>query len=231
MQKIFFSIRSPLADVDRLYENFDAPVTAIDCGQMCAPNNPSGKPFCCDICHAVPAAYLDEWQYLKPRTQLWHPWRGDECSAERQNDTQGTDQLRAETPENMLLLACLGPSMCQRSFRAVSCRQFPFIPYVSSDYRFLGLACDWEFEQTCWVIQHLEAVTATYRQQFVETHDRLFAFSQEIFDSYAILSEQMREHFARQRRRIPLLHRNGGQYRVSPGSERISKQPERKMNT
>jgi hypothetical protein len=187
---------------------------------MCAPNNPSGKPFCCDICHAVPAAYNEEWQYLRASTQLWHAWRGDEC----ENEQPGIHiQLQAETPENMLLLACLGPSQCKRPFRALSCRQFPFFPYVSSDYCFLGLAYDWEFEQSCWVIQNLGTVTATYRQQFVETHDRLFAFSQEIFESYAILSEDMRTHYASQRKRIPLLHRNGNHYLVSPGSEQMRK--------
>jgi hypothetical protein len=125
----------------------------------------------------------------------------------------------------MILLACLGPAQCQRPFRALSCRQFPFFPYVTSDYRFIGLAYDWEFENICWVISNLGEVTDAYRQQFVETHDRLFAFSQEAFDSYHIHSEQMREHFASLRRRIPLLHRNGGFYLLSPASERLEKSP------
>ena len=51
------------------------------------------------------------------------------------------------------MLACLGPAHCQRPFRAVSCRQFPFFPYISSSLRFIGLAHEWEFENTCWVMQ------------------------------------------------------------------------------
>jgi len=47
----------------------------------------------------------------------------------------------------MVLLACLGLSQCQHDFRALSCQQFPFFPYVSADYRFLGLAYEWEFEK------------------------------------------------------------------------------------
>jgi hypothetical protein len=35
------------------------------------------------------------------------------------------------------------------------------------------------------------------------------------------LSEEMREHFAGQKRRIPILHRNGGYYLLSPLSERL----------
>jgi hypothetical protein len=121
----------------------------------------------------------------------------------------------------MVLLACLGPSQCQRDFRALSCRQFPFFPYVSSDYRFLGLAYEWEFESKCWVISNLPRVTQKYREEFIQTYDKLFALFQEEFDQYAYHSERMRDHFVKARRRFPLLHRNGAAYLVSPGHERF----------
>jgi hypothetical protein len=60
----------------------------------------------------------------------------------------------------MLLLACLGPSRCQRDFRALSCRQFPFFPYATSAYRFIGLAFEWAFEDKCRVSSNLSQVTA-----------------------------------------------------------------------
>ena len=196
---------TPRLDMRGLYDRFNVPVAEIDCGQMCAPHNPSGKPFCCDICQAVPAAYKQEWEYLRRSTHLWRKWRGNECPA----DLNNPDDLRAETPRHMTLLACQGPAHCQREFRALSCRQFPFFPYVTSDYRFIGLAYEWAFEATCWVIRNLRAVTAAYRQEFVQTYDHLFAVWQAEFDSYAALSEQMRAHFAARKRRIPILHRNG----------------------
>jgi hypothetical protein len=121
----------------------------------------------------------------------------------------------------MILLACLGPSQCQRDFRALSCRQFPFFPYVTSDYRFIGLAYEWEFESKCWVISHLPSVTQKYREEFIQTYDHLFALFQEEFDHYAYHSERMRNYFVGQRRRFPLLHRNGTNYLVSAGSERL----------
>ncbi|HEY3313080.1 MAG TPA: hypothetical protein VGK00_15675 [Anaerolineales bacterium] len=220
MQKPLYSIHSPLENIRALYDVFDEPICSIDCGQKCAPYNPSGKPFCCDICHAVPAAYHDEWTYLKPNTRIWHAWRGDECADTVEEERE---KLRSETPASMLLLACLGPSKCERPFRALSCRQFPFFPYVTSDYRFVGLAYEWEFEQVCWVVRNLDVVSPAYRRQFLETHDRLFAFSQEIFDSYQLHSERMRAHYAVLRRRFPVLHRNGGLYLVSPRSERMAR--------
>lgn len=208
----------------RLYDSFNAPVTAIDCGTMCAPHNPSGKPFCCDICHSVPAAYQSEWVYLRENTDLWHEWRQAEC-----NQPPGEAQnLREQTPAHMLLLACQGPAHCQRPFRALSCRQFPFFPYLTSAGRFIGLAYDWEFEPVCWVISNLAQVTAEFRGEFVSTFDRLLADWGDDFKAYYLRSEQMRAHFSECKRRIPLLHRDGSHRLISPNSERMQRvSPER----
>ena len=206
-------------EIRAFYDQFDAPIARLDCGGKCAPHNPSGKPFCCDICQAVPAAYKSEWAYLQPNTDLWHVWRGDEC--ENPLSARERARLQADTPESMVLLACLGPERCQREFRALSCRQFPFFPYVTADYRFVGLAYEWEFESKCWVISNLGRVSARYREEFVRAYDRLFALFQDEFESYAARSEEMRAHFLEQKRRIPILHRNGGVYLLSPASERM----------
>jgi hypothetical protein len=210
----------PKGSIRNLYNRFDVPVTAVDCGMMCAPHNPSGKPFCCDICHAVPAVDFLEWEYLRTKTDLWHPWRGDECPASPV-DRDGINDLRAQTPEHMLLLACKGPAHCQREYRAMSCRQFPFFPYITSSDRFIGMAYDWAFESTCWVIRNLGEVTDAYRQAFIQVYDELFAAGPDEYESYASLSEEMRQYFATRKRRIPILHRNGGFYLLSPESERL----------
>lgn len=204
-------------DIRRVYDRFHSPIMGLDCGAMCAPHNPNAKPFCCDICGAVPAVYKSEWEYLHANTDLWHVWRGDECVA-GPADPAG---LLAETPDSMLLLACQGPAHCQRPYRALSCRQFPFFPYITSDYRFIGLAYEWEFETTCWVISSLGQVSEIYRQEFVRTFDSLFDLWPDEMASYAAHSEQMREVFVMRGRRIPLLHRCGGAYLLSPRSERM----------
>lgn len=207
-------------DLRTLYDGFNSPIAALDCGKKCAPHNPSGKPFCCDICQAVPAAYKSEWKYLERSTELWHKWSGGECRAA---NPQEIAHLKADMPASMILLACLGPAQCQRDFRAMSCRQFPFFPYVTSDYRFLGMAYDWHFESKCWVISNLSRVTPTYREEFIRTYDKLFAWFQGEFEHYAQLSEDLRAHFTRRRKRFPLLHRNGSTYLVSPGNERLQR--------
>jgi len=209
----------PRIDFRQLYDSFDAPLADLDCGLLCAPHNPSGKPFCCDICQAVPAVYREEWAHLQKNSDLWHPWQGDECPGEPLDP----NALAADTPEHMLLLACKGPAHCQRPFRALSCRQFPFFPYITSSDRFIGLAYDWEFEETCWVISNLGAVTQSYRDEFVRTYDRLLFLWPGEFEGYAIQSEQMRLHYVECGRRFMLLHRNGNHYMLSPRSERLER--------
>jgi len=66
------------ANFSDFYSNFDAPITALDCGKKCAPYNEYGVPFCCDIDHAIPTAYLPEWDYLELNTDLWHLWEDDD---------------------------------------------------------------------------------------------------------------------------------------------------------
>lgn len=207
-------------EIRALYDRLRSPIAELDCGKKCAPHNPSGKPFCCDICHAVPAAYKSEWGYLKKNTKLWHAWRGDECENTTPKDHA---QIKADTPSNMVLLACLGPTRCERDFRALSCRQFPFFPYVTSEYRFIGMAYEWEFEDKCWVISNLSQVSLRYRAEFFDTFDELFALFQDEFESYAVHSEKLRTEFTRRRKRFPLLHRNGSAYLVSPLRERLQK--------
>ncbi|NPV57508.1 MAG: hypothetical protein HPY76_12665 [Anaerolineae bacterium] len=212
-----FPVYLPPLDIRRLYDAFDTPVTDVDCGQMCAPHNPAGVPFCCDICHAVPPAYRQEWDYVSTVTDLWHEWRGDECAAEPVDPAS----LREQTPAHMRLLACLGAPRCRRAFRLLSCRQFPFFPYITADDRFIGLAYFWDFSAQCWVIHNLERVTDDFRRAFVATYDYIFSIWQEEYEAYADTSEEMRRYFAARRRRIPILHRNGRNYLLSPASERL----------
>ncbi len=129
----------------------------------------------------------------------------------------------SDLPSGMISLACLGPDRCQRNQRALSCRAFPFFPYITSDYRFLGLACEWEFESVCWVISNLGMVTEEYRREFLRTFEDLLAPFDEVFENYAFHSERLRAHARARRKRFPVLHRNGRTYLVSPVSERMQR--------
>ena len=209
-------------DYARLYADFDAPIHLFDCGKKCAPHNSGGKPFCCDTCHAVPTLYNTEWQYLEVSTDLWHEFRGDECEGIGEDEAEAERaRLGEELADNMVLAACLGPDKCQRDYRGLTCRQFPFFPYIDLQGEFLGLSYYWEFEDTCWVISNLDVVEADYRRQFIESFEGIFAEMPEEHEAYKVHSEVMRDKFNEQRRAIPLLHRNGNTYKISTHNERL----------
>ena len=219
-------LRSPAdltpADLRALYNRFDSPIAKFDCGKKCAPRNPRGIPFCCDIQHAIPAAYASEWDYLRDATDLWHPHPADEKTAPRAARA-GRAVPNPNLPPGMTLLACLGAARCQRPNRILSCRAFPFFPYITSDHRFLGLAVEWEFESVCWVINNLDHVTKKYRAEFIHTFDYLLATFDDVFESYEIHSKKLRARFGSRKKRFPILHRNGQNYLVSPASERMAR--------
>ena len=211
-------------DFRDLYAAFEAPISRFDCGKKCSPHNEGGKPFCCDTCHAVPTVYNNEWAYLQPNTNLWHEWRGLDCDDIGPDDSEEEyARLSKELPANMVLVACLGPNQCQRQYRGLTCRQFPFFPYIDSQGKFLGLSYYWDFEDTCWVISNLEVVEVEYQRQFIHSFERIFAAMPEEHEAYKVHSEVMRDTFNEQRRAIPLLHRNGHTYKISTHNERMRK--------
>ena len=199
-------------DFRDLYDSFDAPITPVDCGKMCAPNNPNGVPFCCDITHSVPVAFRLEWKFLQENTDLWHQWQGTESHM----DEKQTRDLIGGTPEHMVLLACKGAPHCQRNYRAISCRQYPFFPYLTEDMRFIGLGIDWENVDKCWVLQNLDQVTDEYRKQFVAMYDYLLEHVRGEMKSYYFLSEEYRDYCLSHDLPVTILHRDGGIQKLNP---------------
>jgi len=196
------------ADIAGLYALFDAPITSLDCGKKCAPYNEFGVPFCCDTSHAIPTAYLGEWDYLQTFTDLWHEWEDD--------NHDETDRLQSEIPDGQILIECLGHKLCQRNFRSITCRAFPFFPYITKEGEFIGLSYYWEYEDRCWVINHLDAVTPEYVQAFVTGYDWIFENSPGELENFRYHSIIMRRVFGRKKRMIPLLHRDRRALMVIP---------------
>ena len=197
-----------------LYTSFAAPATALDCGEKCAPHNDYSVPFCCDSGQAVPAAYPSEWAYLQANTNLWHLWESD--------DEEHAVLLRQETPEGMALIACLGHEQCQRDYRSIACRSFPFFPYLIRSGEFIGLSYYWEYEDRCWLISHLDRVTRRYRDEFIQAYDTILAHHPQERENFKHYAEEMRQRFAQEKRSIPLLHRDGSIYAVSPQDEQLA---------
>jgi len=210
-------VKSDSAALDwaALYQIFPAPIAALDCGKKCGRYNARGVPFCCDTRHLVPAAYPEEWAYLLGETDLWHRWKGR--SAEER------EALTAQVEEGQVLLECLGHQHCQRDYRSLACRAFPFYPYLTEDGRFLGLAALRGYSDRCWVISNLEVVTDRYRTQFVNAFEYLFRHRAETREHFRVFAASEREHYQQRGRQIPLLHRNGSDNYLDPESGRLTR--------
>jgi hypothetical protein len=200
-------------DYAEFYSRFQAPIAAFDCGQRCAPHNEWGAPFCCDTRHAIPTAYLAVLEYLERHSDLWHLWQAQQPDE--------TARLRSQAPVGQVLIACQGNAYCQRDFRSLTCRSFPFFPYLTRQGEFIGLAYYWEYEDRCWVISNLWVVTPEYRQQFIAAYDRLFEHMPAERENFRHYSAVMRRVFGRRRRALPLLHRNGHAYKITPRGGRM----------
>jgi len=196
-----------------LHSRFDAPIAALDCGERCAPYNEGGVPFCCDTRHTIPSAYQAEWEYLQVSTDLWHAYAPP--------DPADNARLAELTPAGQVLIECQGHTRCQRDYRAIACRAFPFFPYLTREGEFIGLSYYWEYEDRCWVVSHLQVVTAEYIAQFIAAFEQLFAAYPDEVENFRQQSIRMRRVFGRRRRAIPLLHRNGSAYKITPRNGRL----------
>ena len=173
-----------MTDFASLYSGFHSPIAELNCGDRCAPYNERGVPFCCDTRHAVPTAYLEEWEYLRLNTDLWHLW--DPGNPAQQ------EALQKQTPKGQVLVECLGHTLCQRNYRALTCRAFPFFPYITREGEFIGLSTYWEYEDRCWVISNQQVVLPDYLAEFVHTYERLFELKPEELANFHYFSTQMR---------------------------------------
>ncbi len=198
-----------------LYESFHSPICEINCGDKCSPYNEKGVPFCCDINHAIPSAYQTEWEYLYSHTNLWHLWNPD--------NPQIYKQISKLASQNQVLIECLGHNHCQRKFRSITCRAFPFFPYINEENNFLGLTYYCEYTDRCWIISNLNLVSIQYRNEFVLAFDTLFDLVPAEFDSFKHQSEVTRRIYKRINRSIPLLHRNKYNYKISPHTGQLRK--------
>lgn len=197
-----------------LYKFFSEPLTDLDCGEKCGPYNDYGVPVCCDIQLLVPAAYDEEWAYLSKATDLWHLWQGDQGG--------DSDDLQKSLQSGQVTLECLGYQRCQRPFRSITCRAFPFYPYLSSSGEFSGLAYYRDFRDQCWIISNLNLVSQQYIKEFQGAYQRLFEIYPETRASFLEFSAYMREQISSADEDLILLEFSGLFYLVDPSTEEVS---------
>jgi hypothetical protein len=197
-----------------LYEIFSSPLSGLDCGQKCGPYNDYGVPVCCDINLVIPAAYEEEWVYLEAATDLWQLWKGS--SREELNDM--TESLQA----GQTLIQCLGYKDCQRQFRSITCRAFPFYPYLDSSGYFMGLAYYDDFKEDCWIISNLEVISLQYILEFQTTYQRIFEIYPETRSGFHDYSGYIRDVSAGKSMDLVVLGFSGELLMIDPVTEKVS---------
>jgi hypothetical protein len=190
-----------------LYRRFQAPVARFDCGKMCAPLN-GGEPVCCSTDHAIPLMDRAEFRLLRRRSDLWRRFVPQDAHARK---------VVADVHETCVAATCKGARFCERDNRSLACRSFPFFPYLTREDDLVGLAYYWGFEDRCWVISNLGVVDRTFVREFIDTYERLFAADPEERQAFRAESASLRRVFARARRAIPLIGRDGRAYEVLRG--------------
>jgi len=194
-----------------LYEKFQAPISRFDCGSKCAPHN-GGEPVCCSTKHAVPVVDKAEWHLLRARSDLWHRFKPYDAA---------TRKIVDELPTTCMAIECKGARHCERDNRTMSCRAFPFFPYIDRAGDFIGLSYYWVFEDRCWVISNLQLVDADFVREFVATYDLLIARDKQEYEGFRDHSVSMRRVFSRWNRAIPLIGRDGGYFKIMPRTGRM----------
>ena len=189
-----------------VYRDFEAPVSAFDCGQKCAHLN-GGEPVCCSTGNAIPLADRAEFDLLQSRTDLWRRFKPDDAASRR---------IVAEVHQDCVAIECKGARHCERDNRTLACRAFPFGPYITRAGEFLGLTYYRDFEETCWVISNLRVVTPRFARECIAAFEAVFAVDRLEFEAHLEESAQVRRVFTRRGRVFPVIDRAGALLAVEP---------------
>jgi len=196
---------------ERIYKLFMAPVSAFDCGAKCGEHN-GGSPICCSTDAAIPIVDKHEWKLLKSRTDLWREYVIPD---------KATEKELSDLHEDCVAIECKGARFCERDNRSMSCRTFPFFPYITRERDFIGMSVFWTFEDRCWVQSHLQIVNLRFLDEFVAAYELLFDYDIDEFAANRDHSANMRRVFTRANRPIPLLGRDGHCYKVLPQTHEV----------
>jgi len=174
-------------DIREFYRLLDEEIAEFDCGALCAPRNRNGVPYCCDVSKAIPLMYHEEYDYVRPRTRMWRPYRP-------KDPNEDLDEM-----EYHLYVECRGPERCERPWRSIVCRIFPTYPYTDDGGRAIGLFFNTVLRDKCYLAGRPELI----RPAFVRNH---LTFWNLLFERH----EGEKEFHAELSRRTEARHRRLG---------------------
>ena len=187
-------------DFKELYRVFHSAPTAFDCGKKCSPFN-DGEPFCCDTGWVVPIAFPEEWEYLQKQSCLWHEFRP--------RNSDEFDLVEEIDADESVFVECRGPRYCERENRSISCRTFPFEPYLDTKGNFLGITYNRVIEDKCYLVDRHSVVTKEFVKMFMRFFENFFVFLPSERELYMEQSRIYRNQMSRRKNPVVVLTLDG----------------------
>jgi hypothetical protein len=174
----------------RFYRLLSVPMTDFDCGSKCAPDN-DGVPYCCDREQVTPVLFRDEYRWHREQGTFWK---------KMPIKTKQEKKLVEETCTYNVFSLCPGVKNCRRTLRSLSCRMFPFEPFLDKKGSVIGLVYQDGDNERCPLIGKSRRF---YNQAYISNAIRVW---QELVDTFP---EEKEMYLRESRRRKRLATRTG----------------------
>jgi hypothetical protein len=184
-------------DWSQIYRRFSAPVTRIDCGALCAAKN-KGVPVCCANSRHVPVLFTDELRWhTRAKTGMWR-----ERPVRSKLDKKQADEIL----DYLKYCLCPGIKECQRGLRSLTCRFFPFEPYIDEDGEFVGITYMYRAGKDCPLIDNdAIKVNKAYVRQAMDVWATVFDLYPQELELYHDESRKLQRKFRKLNRVIKVF--------------------------
>jgi len=152
----------------QLYRLLSVRMTDFDCGKHCAPQN-NGVPYCCDQEKVTPVLFKDEYQWHRQRGGFWR---------KMPVKTKSDRKLVEESCSYNVFAVCPGVQNCRRTSRSLTCRLFPFEPFLDSTGCVKGLVYQDGDNRSCSLREKPQHM---YNQLYIRNAIRVW---QELVDTF-----------------------------------------------
>jgi hypothetical protein len=152
----------------QLYRLLSVRMTDFDCGKRCAPQN-NGVPYCCDREKVIPVLFKDEYQWHRLQGVFW---------GKMPVQTKSDRKLVEESCSYNVFAVCPGVQSCRRTARSLTCRLFPFEPFIDSKGYVKGLVYQSGDKGSCSLMEKPQHM---YNQMYIRNATRVW---QELVDTF-----------------------------------------------
>ena len=189
-------------DWERIYKAFMLTAIKDDCGKLCAPDE-DDIPICCNEERALPVLYKSEYDFVIKRTKMWKKLKPRTATEKK---------IVEETDDDNVYVRCRGHKACDRDYRGITCRIFPFYPYLNLDGELLGLCYNYAVDDDCWLVDKPEIVEREYIERTLEFWEFIFERMPEEKELFMEESTNLRRLKSRQKKQVIVMTPNGFYY-------------------